>query len=203
MAQLVAAGGVIAMPSDRAKRVTYGELVAGRKLNVPVDARAARKPASEWTVLGKPTLRVDMAAMATGQFEFVHNVHVPGMLHGAVVRPPEVGATLVSVDEASVRGTAGFVKVVVKKNFVGVVCEKTWQALRAAAALKAAWTPGAGLPAQRDFYDHLRRQPSRDAFVVNSKDVDETLAKALADEQKKILRERSAAGPGAIPCGQH
>ena len=75
---------------------------------------------------------------------------------------------------------AGFVKVVVKKNFVGVVCEKPWQALRAAAALKAAWTPGAGLPAQRDFYDHLRQQPSRDAFVVNSKDVDETLANAAS-----------------------
>ena len=176
--QLAIAGGVISASSDRAKRVTYGELVAGKKLNVQVDARAKRKPVSEWTVLGKPLTRVDMAAMATGQFEFVHNVHVPGMLHGIVVRPPDVGATLVSVDESSVRGMAGFVKVVVKKNFVGVVAEKPWQAMQAAANLKATWTPGAGLPPQNEFYDHLRRQPSRDAFVVSSKDVDETLAKA-------------------------
>jgi CO/xanthine dehydrogenase Mo-binding subunit len=58
------------------------------------------------------------------------------------------------------------------------VCQKPWQATQAAAKLKAAWTEGAGLPPQRDFYDYLRKQPSRDAFVVNSTDVDEMLAKA-------------------------
>ena len=83
-----------------------------------------------------------MPALATGQFEFVHNVHVDGMVHGRVVRPPEVGAALVSVDEQSVAGLPGFIKVVRQKNFLGVVCEKPWQAIQAARALKAAWTPG-------------------------------------------------------------
>jgi nicotinate dehydrogenase subunit B len=176
--QLSIAGGVITAASDRSKRVTYGELVAGKKLNIEVDGKAKRKPPSEWTVLGAPAPRAEIAAMATGQFQFVQNVRVPGMLHGAVVRPPAVGATLLSVDEASVGGMTGFVKVVVKNNFVGVVCQKPWQAMQAAAALKASWTDGAGLPRQREFYDYLRKQPSRDAFVVNSKDVDDTLAKA-------------------------
>ena len=121
-----------------------------------------------------------MAAMATGRFEFVHNVRVPGMLHGAVVRPPSVGATLAGIDEASVRGMPGVVKVVVRKNFVGVVAEKPWQAMQAASRLKATWNTGPALPPQRDFYDHLRTQPSRDAFVVNSADVDATLAKAAS-----------------------
>ena len=176
--RLAVAGGVITAAGDSSKRVTYGELVAGKKLHVEVDGKAKRKPPSEWKVLGAPARRAEIAAMATGQFEFVQNVRVPGMLHGAVVRPPAVGATLVSVDEASVRGMPGFVKVVVKNNFVGVVCQKPWQAIQAAAALKAAWTDGAGLPPQREFYDYLRKQPSRDAFVVNSKDIDDTLAKA-------------------------
>ena len=44
-------------------------------------------------MLGKPIGRPDLPAMVTGQFEFVHNVRVPGMLHGRVVRPPAVGAT--------------------------------------------------------------------------------------------------------------
>ena len=43
-----------------------------------------------------------MPAMVTGQLEYVHNVRVPGMLHGRVVRPPAVGATVVRVDESSV-----------------------------------------------------------------------------------------------------
>src|SRR5438093_4341083 len=90
--QLAAADGVIAVKGDASKRVSYGELVGGRKLGIPLSTTARRKPASEWTVLGKPGRRVDVPAMATGQFEFVHNVRVPGMLHGRVVRPPAVGA---------------------------------------------------------------------------------------------------------------
>jgi nicotinate dehydrogenase subunit B len=54
-------------------------------------------------VLGTPVISVDMAAMATGQFEFVHNVRVPGMLHGAVVRPRAIGAALTGVDDRAVR----------------------------------------------------------------------------------------------------
>ena len=176
--QLSMDGGTLTVSGDRSKRVTYGELVAGKKLNVAVDGNAKRKPAAEWKVLGTPVPRAEIAAMATGRFEFVQNVRVPGMLHGAVVRPPAVGATLVNVDEASVRTMPGFVKVVVRNNFVGVVCQKPWQAMQAAAALKASWTEGTGLPPQREFYDYLRKQPSRDSFVVNSKDVEETLAKA-------------------------
>src|SRR5436309_1540707 len=125
-----------------------------------------------------PVARLDMPAMATGQFEFVHNVRVPGMVHGAVVRPPTVGATLGGVDETSVRGMPGFIKVVANKNFVGVVCEKPWQAMQAARALKATWTPGPALPAQAGFHDYLRKQPSRDAFLVNSGDVDQALGRA-------------------------
>src|SRR5207247_4136921 len=174
-----AADGVITVKGDASKRVSYGELVGGKKFSIPLSTTAKRKPASEWTVLGKPVGRLDIPALATGQFEFVHNVRVPGMLHGRVVRPPEVGATLVRVDESSVNTLPGFVKVVVHKNFVGVVAEKPWQAMQMASGLKAEWTKGSGLPAQETFYQYLRDQKqSRDAYVVNSKDVDDKIASA-------------------------
>ena len=159
--------------------LTYAELIGGKKFNLTLNPNAKRKPASEWKILGRPVPRLDIPALATGQFEFVHNVHVPGMLHGRVVRPPEVGATLVRVDESSVSGMPGFVKVVVKKNFVGVVAEKPWQAMQMAAALKAEWTKGTELPPQATFYDYLRDQKqSRDVMTVNSKDVDEKMGRA-------------------------
>ena len=198
--QLTVAGGVIAAKSDPSKRVAYGELVAGKKLNVNLDAAAKRKPVREWTVLGTPVPRIDMREMASGRFEFVHNVRVPGMLHGAVVRPPAVGATLVSVDESSIRSLPGVVKVVVRNNFVGVVAEKPWQAMQAAARLKAVWTEGSGLPLQRDFYDYLRKQPSRDAFVVNSKDVDETLARSSSVIQATYLHPYQMHGSMGSSC---
>jgi len=159
--------------------LTYAELVGGKKFNLALNPNAKRKPAREWTILGKPVARLDVPALVTGQFQFVHNVRVPGMLHGHVVRPPEVGATFVSMDESSVSGMPGFVKVVVKKNFVGVVAEKPWQAMQMTGALKMQWTKGTGLPKQDGFFDDLRSQkPTRDSFVVNSKDVDDKLAKA-------------------------
>ena len=54
-------------------------------------------------MLGKPIARPDLPDLVTGKFEFVHNVRLPGMLHGRVVRPPSVGATVASVDESSVQ----------------------------------------------------------------------------------------------------
>jgi len=176
--RLSAANGVISVKGDASKKVTYGQLVGGKKLNVVLDKNAKRKPASEWTVLGKPIGRPDMAAMATGQFEYVHNVRLPGMLHGRVVRPPAVGAAVVSVDEGSVKDMPGVVKVVTRKNFVGVVAEKPWQAMQAAEKLKVSWTAGSGLPKQAEFHESLRKQPSRDVKLVDSKDTEQTLAAA-------------------------
>jgi len=100
------------------------------------------------------------------------------MLYGRVVRPPAVGAAVASLDESSVRQISGLVKVVVRNNFVGVVAEKQAQAIEAARRLKVDWKPGAGLPPQKTFFYGLRKQPSRDVLVVDSKDVAQRLASA-------------------------
>lgn len=173
--QLMAVEGTVRARADATRRVGYGELVAGRRFELPLDPAAKRKPARDWTVLGTSVPRVDLPALATGTFEFVHNVRVKGMVHGAVVRPPGTGATLERVDEGSVRGMPGFIRLVVRRNFVGVVCEKPWQAAQAGRALKASWKAGPALPPQDDFYAFMRRQPSRDALIVDSGDVDRVL----------------------------
>ena len=177
--QLAAADGAISVKGDPSKQVTYGQLIEGSKFNLALNSNAKRKNPREWTVLGKPVKRPDMPALVTGQFEFVHNVRLPGMLHGKVVRPPAVGATVVSVDESSVRNLPGVVKVVVKKNFVGVVAQKPWQAIQAAEKLKVAWTAGTELPSHAELYTYLRNTKlMRDAMVVDSKDVEKTLGEA-------------------------
>jgi nicotinate dehydrogenase subunit B len=174
--QLTASNGVIAIKANPSKQVTYGQLVGGKRFSLTVSAAAKRKHPREWTVLGKPIPRPDLPALVTGKFEFVHNVRLPGMLHGRVVRPPSPGATVASVDESSVRDLPGSVKVVVKKNFVGVVAQKSWQAIQAASKLKVTWMPGPPLPDHATFYDSLRTQPARDTLLADSKDVDAKLA---------------------------
>src|SRR5690242_11908199 len=169
--QLTVADGVITGKSGR--KITYAELIGSKRFELPLSTTAKRRSPSQWTVLGKPVPALDRTALMTGQFEFVHNVRVPGMLHGRVVRPPEVGATVASVDEGSVKQVPGLVKVVARNNFVGVIAEKQWQAVQAARQLRVKWNPGPGLPAQKTFFETMRKQPSQDTMLVDSKDVEQ------------------------------
>jgi nicotinate dehydrogenase subunit B len=199
--ELTASDGTVSAKGDPSKKVTYGQLVGGKKFSLALDPKAKRKPPSEWTVLGTPAQRRDIPEIVTGQFEFVHNVRVPGMLHGRVVRPPAAGATLMSVDESSVAGMPGLVKVVVKKNFVGVVAEKPWQALQAADKLKVTWSSGSGLANHADFYEQMRNQkPTRDILLVESKDLEQKLGQAAAVIKATYVHPYQAHGSMGSSC---
>ena len=173
---LTVADGVIS--SNRGQRIRYEELIGNRHFNLPLSATAKRRSPPDWTVLGKPIPSLDRTALMTGQFEFVHHIRTPGMLHGRVVRPPEMGATLVHIDEQSVRSVPGLVKVVVRKNFVGVVAETQYQAGLAARKLAVQWNPGPELPSQNDFFAYLQKQPSHDVLSVDSRDTEAQFAAA-------------------------
>ena len=85
---------------------------------------------------------------------------------------------MADVDEHSVSALPGLRKVVVRKDFVGVVAETQYQAVVAARRLVVRWNPGPALPAQKTFFEHLQRQPSHDVLSVDSRDVDTQLAAA-------------------------
>jgi CO/xanthine dehydrogenase Mo-binding subunit len=199
--QLTVKDGMISVKSDASKKVSYADLIGGKKFNLTLSTRAKRKNPGDWTVLGTPVPRIEIPAMATGEFEYAHNVRLPGMVHGQVVRPPVVGANIMSVDEDSIAGLPGVVKVVVKKNFVGVVAEKPWQALQAANKLKVTWTPGTGLPKQTDIHNYLRnRKPTRDTYLVNSKDIDAKFAQASKVVQATYLYPYQMHGSIGTSC---
>ena len=160
------------------KQVRYEALLGGKHFNLKLNPAAKRRPQAQWTVLGQPVPALDRPTLMTGQFEYLHHVRVPGMLHGRVVRPPTLGATLLGVDRSSVGQIPGLVQVVVRNNFVGVVANTQYAAAEAARLLKTEWTPGPKLPPQATFFEHLKQQPSHDALEADSKDVDTSLASA-------------------------
>ncbi|MGA8443328.1 MAG: molybdopterin cofactor-binding domain-containing protein, partial [Candidatus Sulfotelmatobacter sp.] len=181
---LTVADGVIS--SNLGHHVRYEELIGNKHFNLPPSATAKRRSPTDWTVLGKPIPSLDRTALMTGQFEFVHHVRIPGMLHGRVVRPPEMGATLVHIDEQSARSVPGLVKVVVRKNFVGVVAETQYQAGLAARKLAVQWNPGPELPSRDGFFVYLQKLPSRDVLSVDSRDTEAQFAAA----GRSIIRAR-------------
>ncbi|HEY4088409.1 MAG TPA: molybdopterin cofactor-binding domain-containing protein, partial [Bryobacteraceae bacterium] len=172
--QLSVTDGVIAANN---RRITYAQLIAAKQFHLTLSATAKRRPRDQWKVLGKPVPSLDRTALMTGHFEFVQYVKVPGMLHARAVRPPQMGGMVASVDRDSVRDIPG-VQVVVRKDFVGVVAPIQYDAIRAAKQLKVAWKPGPELSAQKAFYDYLQKQPSQDQMLIDSGNVESSLASA-------------------------
>jgi nicotinate dehydrogenase subunit B len=119
---IVIRDGVAFVSTAPEKRLALTELLAGKRFDRTLTGQARQKPIAAYTVVGTEVPRVDLPAKVAGAFVYVHNIRLPGMLHGRVVRPAAIGATLVRVDEASVRDLD--VRVVVRGNFVGVVAAR-------------------------------------------------------------------------------
>ncbi len=132
---------------DAARAVSIGALVAGQRTVLRLDADTPVKPVTDYRVVGTPQPRVDIPAKLAGELSFVHDMRLPGMLHGRVVRPPYAGAdhgdfignTLESVDESSIAHIPGIRAVVVIRDFVGVVAEREEHAEQALRELKVRW----------------------------------------------------------------
>src|SRR5436189_531585 len=143
--QLAVSEGVITVKADPSRKVTYGELIGGKRFNVSltgnnIDATtgvAKVKPVQELKMVGQSPQRYDIPAKVDGSLKWAVDVRLPGMVHARNVKPPVAGAKLVSVDESSVRNMPGFVKVVSKGNYVVVVCEREEQAIKASRELEA------------------------------------------------------------------
>jgi nicotinate dehydrogenase subunit B len=163
---LAVSAAVITVRSDPSKRVTYGELIGGNQFHVALTGAnidqttgvAKVKPVQELKIVGQSPQRYDIPAKVDGSLEWAVDVKLPGMVHARNVKPPVAGATLVSVDESSVRSLPGFVKVVRKGNYLAVVCEREEQAINAAKRLKANWQKPAAapFPASDNLHKYMR-----------------------------------------------
>ncbi len=175
VSRLTVLNGVFSVTGgDPTYTVSYGQLVQGKRFNLTVNAKAVPNDPSTWRILGQSVPRVDIPAKAKGTFQYVQKVRIPGMLHGKVVRPASLGAHVQKIDKTAVNGLPGNPQVVQVNDFVGVVADTEWHALKAANALAGAitWSAGNTFPAQANLYAYMTQQPSRDAFAVNTGNVD-------------------------------
>jgi CO/xanthine dehydrogenase Mo-binding subunit len=163
--QLSARDGVIAAEGGR--RIGYGELVSGTELHVRAQPQSKFKDPRTRTVMGKSVPRVDIPAKVTGGASYVHDLRLPDMVHARVVRPPQPGARLRSLDTAAAERLPGVLKVVRDGSYVAVIAGKEFQAIRAMRALadRAVWDPGTMPP--RDVYAHLLGLASENTVILD------------------------------------
>ena len=170
----------------RNRSVSYGELIGDDVIRLELADDVEVKSTDAYRIVGQSVPRVDLPAKATGELVYVHDVRIPGMLHGRVVRPPYagidggdfVGTSLLDVDESSVRDIPGLVAVVRIADFVGVVTEREENAIKAATQLKLTWKKVPTLPDLKDIETALRANPSTPRMLIDKGDVDTALSQA-------------------------
>ncbi|HEY4200630.1 MAG TPA: molybdopterin cofactor-binding domain-containing protein [Devosiaceae bacterium] len=217
--QLQATDGNIVVIGDPSQTVTYGELVGGQRLDIDIGATgtgskmtvapdAPLKDPSTYKVVGQPLRRKDIPGKVTGQFTYIHDVKVDGMLHGRVIRPYGVGAELLSVDETGLKDIPGFVQTVRRGNFLGVVAETQWAAIQAAEMLGstldpagptaggAKWSDWQGLPPPDQIWENLRNVVGGNKAAANQGSVD--LALPFADKTLKATYQTPYQMHGSI-----
>ncbi|MFL5335563.1 MAG: molybdopterin cofactor-binding domain-containing protein, partial [Geminicoccaceae bacterium] len=159
--------------------LAYGDLVNGGAFALKVDKEITTKDPSTFTIVGKATPRLDIPEKCTGRFTYMQDYRVPGMLHGRVVRPAALGATLETVDDSGAKAIPDVVRIVREGDFLGVVAETEWGAIRAAQALRPTWSDAQTLPEQSRLWEHVRAtKVTKDDVTSNVGDVDQALPKA-------------------------
>jgi CO/xanthine dehydrogenase Mo-binding subunit len=176
--ELVVTDGRIAAKSG-GDSLTYAELIGGKQFTLKVDPAAPVKNPADYKIVGKPTARLDIPGKLTGQFTYMQDFRVPGMVHGRTVRPPAIGAKLESVDESSVKDIPGIIKVVRDGDFLGVVAQSEWSAVRAAREIRATWSKSETLPDEKKIWEHVRTtQIVKDDVTSNIGDTTAAMAAA-------------------------
>ncbi|PMS21986.1 aldehyde dehydrogenase [Trinickia dabaoshanensis] len=158
-------GTVVHVSSGR--RIGYGALVdAAAKMPVPSEIKL--KSPEQFTLVGKPTNRLDSPQKADGAARFGFDAHVPGMRYAAIVHCPVLGGTLASVDETNAKKVSGVRQVVKLKDAVAVVGDHTWAAKSGAAALDVKWNGGEGSTlSTKDIVDDLASAAQKNGAVAH------------------------------------
>jgi len=208
---LVVEDGLVMVPGYALQRVSYGELVGGEHFHhklewnkeygntLDIRVEATPKDPSQHRIVGKSYPRKIATAKIMGEAQFVTDVKVEGMLHARVIRPANAGCAPMRVDESSIADIPG-AHVVHEKDFVAVVADREWDAVRAAETLKVEWgAPCTPFPNTASLHEHIRKAPATARGApVNKGNAEEALkraSKVIEAEYEWPLQSHASMGP--------
>jgi isoquinoline 1-oxidoreductase len=176
--------GKVTDPASK-RFVTFGELTKGKRLAKSVSADVHTTPAADWKVAGTSVPKVNGRDLVTGKHKFTSDLHPPEMLHGKVLRPTTLNATLVSVNLKQAEAMPG-VTVVHDGEFIGVAAPSQERADQALAAIRADWKP-TPQPSGKELFDYLKKNQGRDQGIGGRGNAGQgSIEKGLASADQKL-----------------
>jgi nicotinate dehydrogenase subunit B len=178
-------------------RLGYGALVAEGTFRIGARPIATPKDPVTFKIVGASLQRVDIPAKLTGQAIYVQDLRLDGMVHARIVRPPSYGATLRQVDRARIETMPGVMKVVRDGNFLAVLADREFRAVKAMEALAAAaqWDERETLPDAADFYSWLKQQPAKPIQIRYQINPAELPVKTVEAEYLRPHQMHASIGP--------
>ncbi|MEH6304577.1 molybdopterin cofactor-binding domain-containing protein [Olivibacter sp. CPCC 100613] len=158
MESLTVRDGLVLDPSQPQKAISYWELLKGENIQGEITGSAPVKNPKDYRLIGKDIPRDDIQAMVTGTPYYIQDLRFPAMLHARIIRPPVYDAELVSFPEKELAKIAEVKKIIRNGNFLAVVAEEEYQAIRAWEYLRSftKWK-SKPLPSQSTLFEDMAR----------------------------------------------
>jgi nicotinate dehydrogenase subunit B len=188
------AGAVI---SANGARISYGQLVTANLLHVAAKPDSKLKDPGLFRIMDTSVRRIDIPAKVTGGAAYVQDMRLPGMLHARVVRPPGYGAKLAPLDTGEVEKMPGVVKIIRDGDFLAVVAQREFQAVKAmrALSLAAKWEERQTLPKQSQLHETLAGLPAQDQTVFQKYEASNPSIRTLEATYTRPYLSHGSIGP--------
>lgn len=166
---LIVNDGLVLDPSQPDKSISYWELLKGKAIQGTISGNAPLKNPKDYRLIGKSVPREDIRTMVTGTSYYIQDLRFPDMLHARVVRPPSYDAKLLSFPEKEVAKMDGIRKIIRNGDFLAVVAQEEYHAIRAWEYLRSfsKWKTGV-LPSQQILFEDMVHR-SKEVKVVEAK----------------------------------
>ncbi len=153
---LVVKNGVVSDKMNTSNKVTYAELVKGKRIERHISG-VPIKSISEHTVSGIPLMRMDARLKVTGEAKFTSDIILSGMMYAKVLRPPSHDATLASVDVSKAMNITGAI-VIQEDDLIAVLHESPGIAEKALELVTAEWDEPAPKVDNQSIFDYLKKE---------------------------------------------
>ncbi len=164
--------GVVIDRSDPARRIGYGELTEGKRIERHLEGPAPLEPVSAFTIAGRTAVRRDALDKVTGHARYAGDIVPRGALHARLLRPPAHGATLVEADTSAAAAVPG-ARVVRDGSLVAVLHARRDEADRALSLVKARFTPSPSTLDDSNVFEHLEKAAPPGRVVAEAGGIEE------------------------------